>query len=293
MACAALAIGDVLPAAAQEDLLSSGSRADNRDPHVRPENGYWSVGVPRWFVSTKSELGAPYVKPYFSIGYGLPHWIWGGVDANAILTTSMSQVYSGLRAATPVFDVAFGARNTWSFDKPFLDPQSSFDRRTVLDPQGPRERTLALEFEAMATIPLPHAAIVGDFVMVDTLDLPAGKYLYDESYRLVTRKPFFCVARLAGIVRFLHENALKIGVLSEYGFNTGRDSGVLRVGPIAMVQVTDHVQIAAAVTLMVDSPDHLGLMLGAYGVAGIRYQWATGERRPDLPWRGGVIPFMP
>jgi hypothetical protein len=284
------------PTAAQAEAQASEVKAvpiaENIDPNARPENGYWSVGVPRWFLATKSELGAPYVKPYFSVGYGLPNWIWGGVDVNAILTTSMAQVYSGVRASTPVFDVAFGARNTWSFDKPLLSPARSFDRATVLDPSGPREQTLALEFEAQGIIPLPHAAIVGDFVMVDTLNLPHDKYLYDESYRLVTRKPFFCVARLAALARFLPENALKVGVLSEYGFNTGRDSGVFRLGPIGVVQVTDHIQVAAGVTLMVSSPDHLGLMLGAYGVAGIRYQWATGERRADLPWQGGMIPFM-
>jgi hypothetical protein len=262
------------------------------DPNFRPENGYWSVGVPRFFLSTKSELGAPYGKPYFSVGYGLPHWMWAGVDANSILTTSMAQVYAGVRASSPVFDVAFGARDTWSFDKPFLTPAESYTRDDVLDRDGKRERSLALEFEAVATVPLPHAAIVGDFVMVDTLDLPKDKYIYDESYRLVTKKPFFCVMRVAAVARFLHENALKVGVLGEYGFNTGRDSGVFRLGPIGMLQVTDHLQIAAGVTLMVTSPDHLGLALGAYGVFGFRYQWATGERRPEWPWQGKIIPLQ-
>ena len=135
----------------------------------------------------------------------------------------------------------------------------------------------------MATVPLPHAAIVGDFVMVDTLDLPKDKYIYDESYRLVTKKPFFCVMRVAAVARFLHENALKVGVLGEYhGFNTGRDSGVFRLGPIGMLQVTDHLQIAAGVTLMVTSPDHLGLALGAYGVFWI-FCVTSGRPERDAP----------
>jgi hypothetical protein len=44
-------------------------------PGARQENGYWSTGTPRWFVSSKSDLGGIYMKPYFSAGYGLPHWI--------------------------------------------------------------------------------------------------------------------------------------------------------------------------------------------------------------------------
>ncbi len=38
---------------------------------VRPDHGYWSTGEPRWFVSTRSEVGTPYIRPYFSGGYGL------------------------------------------------------------------------------------------------------------------------------------------------------------------------------------------------------------------------------
>jgi hypothetical protein len=262
------------------------------DPNYRPENGYWSVGRPRFFISTKSEIGAPYAKPYFSAGYGLPHWIWVGVDVNAIVTTSMVQAYGGVRASTPILDLAFAIRDTKSFDKAFLAPAQSYSRTAVLDAPGDKARYLALEFEAVAVAPLPHAAIVADFVMVDILDAPRDKYVYDESYRLVTKNRLFCVMRVAALARFLQENTLKIGVLSEYGFDTGRGSGVFRLGPIGLIQVTDHVQVAAGVTLMVESPDHMGLTLGAYGVAGIRYQWATGERRADLPWQGPLIPTL-
>src|SRR5262245_57142387 len=92
----------------------------------RPENGYWSVGKPRLFLSTRSEFGVPYAKPYVSAGYGLPHWIWTGVDVNSILTMDCFQVYGGVRAATPILDLAFGVRDTWSFSKPFLAPRDAY-----------------------------------------------------------------------------------------------------------------------------------------------------------------------
>src|SRR6186713_3376088 len=93
---------------------------------VRLANGYWSAGVPRWFVSSKSDLGGIYIKPYFSVGYGLPHWIWAGVDLNGISTIEFGQVYAGIRASLPVFDLAFGARDTYSYWKNFMDPQATF-----------------------------------------------------------------------------------------------------------------------------------------------------------------------
>src|SRR3954447_9771913 len=98
----------------------------------RPENGYWSVGKARWFVSTKSDLGTPYLKPYFSFGYGLPHWLWAGVDVNAITTLEFAQGYTGIRASSPILDLAFGVRDTVSFGKPFLAPAATFGHDDVV-----------------------------------------------------------------------------------------------------------------------------------------------------------------
>ena len=92
----------------------------------RPENGYWSVGEPRWFISTKSDIGGLYLKPYFSFGYGLPHWIWTGVDVNSNTTLEFTQVYFGIRGSTPVFDLAMGVGDACSFWKTYLEPRPSY-----------------------------------------------------------------------------------------------------------------------------------------------------------------------
>jgi hypothetical protein len=255
-------------------------------PGKRPENGYWSVGEPRWFVSTKSDIGTPYIKPYFSAGYGIPHWIWAGVDVNSISTGEFAQVYAGVRATSPVLDLAFGFRDTWSFGKPFLAPKASFTRSDVVDAPGSTGRYWAWEAEAVGIVPLPHAAIVADFILVKTLDVPQGMYVYEESYRAVVAKPLYAIFRTAVVARILREGSLRVGPLVEYVFATGREQNVVRVGPAVSFQLTDHLEVQGALTLAVSSPDRLGLTLGAYGVAGLRYRWATGERSPKLPWRG-------
>lgn len=262
-----------------------------RDPAYRPANGYWSEGVPRLFVSTKTEIGVPYAKPYFSVGYGLPHWIWAGLDVNVIITTSVVEIYGGARLATPVFDVAFAIRQNWSTAKPFLVPQTSYRHDDVTEAPGRAARYLALEGEVVGVLPLPHAALAVDFVMVNVLDMPSDRYLYEESYRLITKNPLFFVLRGLAAVRLLPENSLLVGVLAEYGFSTGRGTPVLRVGPVVMLQITDHLQLNLGVTLKAISPDHLGLALGAYGVAGLRFTWASGERRPKFPWQEDIIPL--
>lgn len=257
---------------------------------VRPSLGYWSEGTPRWFLSTKSDLGTFYAKPYLSGGYGLPHWIWVGADLNAISTLEFGQVYGGVRASSPLLDLAFGARNTFAYQKPFLAPRPSFHDEDVLSGPGPKARYWAWEAEAVGIVPLPYSAILVDYIAVETLDVPGNRFVYDESYRAVVGKPFFQVLRVAAVARFLRESALKIGVLTEYLFDTGRPEGVFRMGPAAALQLTDHLEALCTLSLAVTSPDSLGLALGAYGLAGVRYRWATGEPEPKLPWQGPMIP---
>ena len=156
--------------------------------------------------------------------------------------------------------------------------------------RAPGARYWAWEAEAVAVAPLPYSALVFDFIAVRVLDMPGNAYLYDESYRAVVAKPLFAVLRVAAVVRMLHEDALKVGVLSESVFATGRGSGVVRVGPAAALTLTDHLDALGTLTLAVASPDALGLALGAYGVAGFRYRWATREPAPKLPWAGTLIP---
>ena len=256
---------------------------------VRLANGYWSEGKPRWFVSTKSDLGGIYIKPYFSFGYGLPHWIWAGVDVNATSTIEFGQVYGGLRASLPVFDLAFGVRDAYSYWKNFLDPQATFASNDLGGP-GKNARYWAWEAEAVGVIPLPHSAILLNYIAVGLPDLPRDKYIYEETYRAIVADRFFQVFRVAALARLLREDALKVGVLTELLTSTGRGQNVFRMGPAAALQLTDHIEALGTLSVVVSSPDRLGLALGAFGLGGLRYRWATGERAPKFPWQGPMIP---
>jgi hypothetical protein len=60
--------------------------------HAEP----WSEGRPRWFVSTKSDVGFAYLRPRVATGYGQPHYFWGGAEANPILSSTSTGGYAGL-----------------------------------------------------------------------------------------------------------------------------------------------------------------------------------------------------
>jgi len=49
----------------------------------------------------------------------------------------------------------------------------------------------------VAIAPLPYSALVANFVVVRTLDVPTDLYVFDESYRAVVKDPLFlpCVSR--------------------------------------------------------------------------------------------------
>lgn len=260
------------------------------DSLYRPRNGYWSEGEARWFVATRSELGPPYLKPYVSVGYGLPHWFWTGIDVNAILTPDMLQAYFGVRGASPLLDLAVGIRDTWAFSRPFLPLQASYSHDDVSDAPGAKARYWAWEAEGVAVLPLPYSALGADFIAVRTIDVPAEHALYDESYRVIVNHPLFFDLRAGAVARLLREGALKFGVVSEYLFDTGRSSTV-RVGGAVILQLTDHLEASGTITVPVRSPDRLGLLLGSYAAAGIRYRTATGEKKPEPPWGGRMIPW--
>src|SRR5262249_16376083 len=158
---------------------------------------------------------------------------------------------------------------TLSFNKPFLSPLTSFTRDDVFDRPGSKARYLAWEGEAQAIVPLPYSGLVFDLVWVRTIDVPDQMYVYDEAYRAIVAKPTFLVLRTAVVVLALHEDALKAGILTEYVFSTGRDKDTVRVGPAAVLQLTDHLQAMGTLTGVVSGPDRLGFTLGAYGVAGL------------------------
>jgi hypothetical protein len=257
---------------------------------TRPENGYWSVGDPRWFLATKSDLGFFYVRPHLAFGYGLPHWFWAGVDLSAMSTIEFAGVYGGVRASSPLVDLAFGVRESFAYLRPFLAPRASYDYDDVAGAPGNKARYWAWEAEAVGVVPLPYSAILIDYVAIKALDAPADQYLYDESYRAIVANPFFQVLRFAAVGRFLHEGSLKVGVLTEYLFSTGREQSVVRVGPVTALQLTDHLEALATFTVAALSPDSLGLALGSYGLAGFRYRWATGEKEPKFPWQGSFVP---
>jgi len=107
--------------------------------------------------------------------------------------------------------------------------------------------------------------------------------LFEESARAVIAPPWVFLARLGYVGNLGRDDFLKVGVLGELISVPERKMLTWRLGPIATARISDHFDALLALTMVVAGRDTLGPTLGAFGIAGIRYKWASGEATPSFP----------
>ncbi|MGZ3424063.1 MAG: hypothetical protein ACXVEF_32690 [Polyangiales bacterium] len=265
-------------------LTASGARAQPPNQPVEPPpRSYWEPGNPRPFVQTRFDVGVNFGKATVSSGYGLPHWIWVGAEGFAISTTEFGAYYGGIRASSPIVDIAFGYRNNYSYRRTFFAPKERYTSDDTHVDGASHARYLAWELELSGLVPLFGGYAIWAADLDKVIDAPPGVALYEESNRVVIDKSWLIGIRAGYIYPFLKNGMLKIGAVADYIVMPGRPSNVLRVGPVGLLSITDHFEVLGLATLAVTSPDDLGFFLGTWAVACVRYKWATGERNPHFP----------
>lgn len=274
---------------------AEGSAAASNPPenpdHPKPEEpkkklSYWDQGNPRVFVSSKIDAGPNYAKVQAAVGYGIPHWIWIGFEAFPITTTDFGALYAGVRASIPFLDVAFGYRENQAYRRTYLPARDHHDLDEVhafQDQSGPRARYLTWELEVSGIAPLFGGYAIVAVNADKILDGQPGMHVYEESARAIAALPWIIETRLGYVYPFGHDDFIKVGFLAEEVFLPGRPKNVIRVGPGGSITLTDHLELLGFVTVAVSSPDSLGFFLGAFGIGGLRYKWATGDPTPHFP----------
>ncbi len=247
-------------------------------PAATPERqpDYWSEGQTRPFVSAQLGAGAVYVKPQIAAGYGKPFWSWVGAEAYALSTNSFAAGYAGVRAALPFANITFGARESYSYLRSFLPVRDHYgvdDLARV----GPRARYFTLEAEGFFAFPVPGGYAALNPLLYVVTDAPPGRYLYEESIRAIIHPPYVWAARLAYLLAFGRDERVKLGPLFEVVGLPGRAATVLRAGPIGSVSFTDHFELVGTFSMVLSSPDSLGIWHGPFGLIGVRYLLASGD----------------
>jgi hypothetical protein len=162
-------------------------------------------------------------------------------------------------------------------------PKEHYDTDDVNHPQGPLARYLSLETELSGVIPAFGGFVFPVVTIYRVVDTPDGMYLFDESLRGILKPPWIMGFRLGFVEGFGRGDFIKAGLLSELVVVPGRNDSIVRLGPAALVTLTDHLDAQGTITFVLAGPDSLGIWNGPFGVLGFVYRWASGDRHPAFP----------
>jgi len=243
---------------------------------------YWQRGRVRPFLAATFELGFAYLRPQLAAGYGRPHWLWAGVEAYPVASPSGFGQYFGIRGALPFLSLRAGARYYRSFDRTFLEIKETYDRLDLDTETGRTSQYLAIEGEALGTIPLPvgniFAVATGYYVrLLPNID----RYVFEESLHVVMAPPYVWRTRLGYAFGLGPDGAIRLGVAGDIIGLPERDEIVVRAGVIGSVVMTQHIDAQVSFIPVWLSPDTLGLAGGDFGQLGVRFRFATDSDSPN------------
>lgn len=264
----------------------SDSNAELPDPpeELRRSRAYanpWSTGNPRGFFAATFDLGFLYLRPRLSVGYGKPHQLWIGWDANPIVNVSAAGGYTGLRLHHPIADLRVGARYGVAYNRSYFEPQRSYRARDFGIDNGSTASYLSWEAELTLQIPVGRGRILSESALTYVSRVPSTRYVLEETIRVIVDPPWVWRTRLGYLFRFGAENAIQLGVVAELVGVPKRDLTVLRAGFLLNWNVTPKIQIRGAWIPQILSRDRIGIRGGYFGTLGVRWRWATGM--PDTP----------
>lgn len=244
---------------------------------------YWGAAPPRLFGAVVFETAGISVKTELDAGYGRPHFMWAGVQADAKLSLSSLAFFGGLRAVAPWGSVRFGPRFVTAANQKLI-PEAEVVTKTMLDAgEGLRSKYLSLDAEAAFQIPLPFGSIgllATGYGLVSVVD---DFYVFEDSLRVVIEPPFVGRFRASYLAPIGSPATLRVGALAELIYNPGREYFNVRLGPAVAVSLTHHLEAVASVALSVYNPDEIGVSGADLGQIGLRYRWASDDLWPEFP----------
>ncbi len=243
------------------------------DPKVRRS---WREGPVRPFIATTFDVGWVYLRPRLSLGYGRPFSSWIGIDVNPLISGNGLGAYSGVRLSLPRVDFRLGARYFGAFTREYLPPQRRYNRLdldlTISEPS----RVLTYEAEIEASFPLGPGDVIGLGSASYVKNVPEGRYVFEETLRVIVDPPLVWRARGGYVVRFGSMKQHSVGIVADV-LNVPKrdDSTTVRAGPVVRIVLSRRVEIRGTFVPTIFSPDALGLVGGDFTELGFRYRWAT------------------
>lgn len=251
------------------------------DPTELRPGTYWDHQVPRLFVAGHVAVGG-LNRLMLATGYGRPHWLWGGLQFEAMTTTEFGAVYGGLELELLLVNLAVGLRNTWSYSKVSPAVTSSYTEAMVYDdPTRPRAQYQSLDVGLWGYVPagptLGYWEATGSWLPFK----PKDSAVFEEFLRFTLTQSTGGLLRLLWGVRLWNER-ITVGPMVELVGSPGRGA-MVRVGAGLMFVATRHLSVKLNLAVPVISPDQMGWFTQSFAVARLTWSWASGE--PQWGWR--------
>jgi hypothetical protein len=261
-------------------LCTVGARAEEPAPS-EPSPYYWDRGQVRPFVSVAPALGAVSTVDVV-LGYGKPHWMWGGLEGTGLLTPEFAAVAGGPRLAFIIADLSLKRRQSFAYSRGFLLRQQRYSADDVNDAGGAAAEYGAWDASLSGVIPTPVGFGLWELAATFVDGIPAGRDVFEEYQRVVMRGNSAVWMVRGGFAFWLVKDTAALGALGEW--LSAEDRGqTWRLGPFLDWTFTDHLGLTLVVTAPVSAPDDLGLVVGSWGTLRLRYAWASGEPQPAFP----------
>jgi hypothetical protein len=242
---------------------------------------YWSRGEARPFASGRAIAGLGYARLAGNLGYGKPHWTWAGLEMGGFVSPFYATVDAGVHASLVVFELSVAMRRTFSFAHVSV-PSAETISSSALDADGPKARTTTLDIYLWGFIPYNRWLVAWETVFERPLGAPDDTLWFEEYQRVMMSNRGLGAVKLTPTIRL--GASVYLGPMAEFLFLFGRpDSSVLRLGPSVYWSVSDHFELISYATHPVLTPDRLSLFDRTYAAIGLRYRFATGERKGRQP----------
>lgn len=235
----------------------------------------WELGGPRPFFSTVVDIGYLYLRPRVALGWGKPFHKWIGLEANPFFSVNSTGGYAGLRIDIPHFDIRVGARQTYSFNRSYLDPKVEYDRWDLESTEKPRTFLTTLESEINFSVPLGPGALIALASISYLPGVPKGDIVYEETLRVIVKPPWVLRQRLGYMFGFGEHKQASIGPAIDILEVPERSSQVVRAGILARFVLSRSFELRGTFLPRLLSQDELGLLESDFTELGLRWRWAT------------------
>jgi hypothetical protein len=275
-ACIALSMWLISPGASAEDAIDTAASTDGRRALRRPaemtSREYWSKQRLRPFVAGVLDVGTS-ARGRLMLGYGRPHWTWGGIELEGGSTSDTAISAVRARIALVIADVGVAYRGTWAYRRTWLERASGYRESDIKG--GPKTRYRSLDIDVWGLIPAGSGFVQWELEAVRLYGIPRGRDIYEEWLRAPVRPPWTTASRLAYAYTFWDGRAA-IGAMAEWLW-LGGHGALYRLGPLLSYAFTPHWEATVLLTTPVHSPDDLAFFTGLYGTVRVRWKFASGE----------------